>query len=249
MIMAELIANFLLQMMGISIIWVSGILSDDMMTGARLLFIAFGYGMSYGVLVYALSGTGSVRHLNPIITISMWTINKNWKFSALYLFSQFGGGVGALIFVPWIMPERAMQPFDLLENTTPVQALAVSVICSYIVCFIIVTTLFGADAVLEQPVALDNSEQHPQTIHEINSLMSGLTMFVCCFGAAVSGGFLNPITAFCCSFFNGSFAVAPLVGPIIGATLASLSISYELKKAKMGKYGLVFGNERNKPTV
>lgn len=79
--LAELFASFFLTYLGLAAIYASNGVGDDALRSGSLLFVALGYGFSYGCLVYSFSLNGggylpSIRQMNPAVTLGLYLVGK-----------------------------------------------------------------------------------------------------------------------------------------------------------------------------
>lgn len=92
----------------------------------------------------------------------------------------------------------------------------------YALCFVASVSL----QTLQQAVSTDTSEQAPQTVHELNSLISALVSVIgVAVGTPLSGCFMNPffgLAVLAVSHWRHS-AVVVIFGPTLGAAVAALA--------------------------
>ena len=79
--LAELFASLFLSYLGLAAIYASNGVGDDALRSGSMLFVALGYGFSYGCLVYSFSLNGggylpSVRQMNPTVTLGLYLVGK-----------------------------------------------------------------------------------------------------------------------------------------------------------------------------
>lgn len=95
-------------------------------------------------------------------------------------------------------------------------------------CFVALSLSFSLPhgQTLQQSVSTDTSEQAPQTVHELNSLISSLVSVIgVAVGTPLTGCFMNPLlamTVLAISHWRHSVLVV-MLGPAIGAGLAALA--------------------------
>lgn len=238
-VVSEFLGSFCLVCVGVGAVWSSGLVENDIIKSERLLYISLSYGMAYTSLVYALSFDISlkdkllgIRHLNPVITLALFLMKRiNIQHLVYYWVAHTAAFGLALAMLPAMLPHSDMQPFDKLENTSFAQEFGASFICTFISTFIIITTSFGSAVWQENVVTIaqplrrgpqDESEQQPQTVFELNCIISGITIFAATLASSgVSGGFMNPIFSLVVGYFSHNWEPATFFGPFCGAIFAS----------------------------
>jgi len=145
--------------------------------------------------------------------------------------------------LPAAFPYDGLQPWDVLEDVTLLQQMTMSTVCAMISTLVLVVTLWGwgDDTRVVQPVRASRGdmnrtiawEQHPQSAHELNSIICGGVVAVCaCVGSAVTGGLFNPFLAFVIWIYSGQHSAAAFVGPILGALAASLACFFYVANSR-----------------
>lgn len=149
-------------------------------------------GLTLGLFVYSI-GHISGTHINPAITLGALSIKKISAMDALYYWiAQFLGA--ALAF--WASSELVTRA--VLTVSTDPKVLIAEAIGTFFFAFGVAAVIYG---------------RVPKDLTGIavgGSLLMGISI-----AASVSNGVLNPAVA----FGIGSFSLAYLVGPLVGAVL------------------------------
>lgn len=147
-----------------------------------------------GLFVYTI-GHISGTHINPAVTIGLWSIQKIKSSEAvLYIISQFIGASIALLFVSLVATVPTVSvSFSLL-------VMIAEVFGTFFFAFGIASVVYG-----KTPEALSG-------IVIGGSLLLGIAI------AAMIGsnGVLNPAVAFGIRSFNLAYLLAPIVGSVLG---------------------------------
>src|SRR5476649_781198 len=102
-LIAEFIGTFTLIFIGV------GSIVADQLTGGKvgLTGIALAHGLAIGVMVSATAAI-SGGHLNPAVTISLWSVKKiNAKNAVAYVIAQCFGAVFAAFLIKLAVPADA----------------------------------------------------------------------------------------------------------------------------------------------
>lgn len=149
--------------------------------------------LTVGLFVYSVGHVSGV-HINPAVTIGVWSIGKiSNKDAFLYLISQFIGASLALLFMGATITATVLTVAD-----SSVIGLA-ELMGTFLLAFGIASVIYG---------------KTPSTLSGVvigGSLLLGVTVAV----LLGSNGMLNPAVA----FGTGSFGIMYVFGPIIGAVL------------------------------
>lgn len=156
------------------------------------------------LLVYTI-GHLSGSHVNPAVTIAVWSIGKiGWKKALCYIVAQFAGAALAIL---------VARGFNIGQVSGAPNNIRIAVAEGLGACFF----GFGIAAVIYGRV-----EPVLKGIVIGGSLLIGIVM-----GAVLgSGGILNPMIA----FSVGAFNVAYILGPIVGAVLGMQAYKYLSEK-------------------
>ncbi len=187
--------------------------------GIAILTIAIASGFAVAALVYALSPVSGC-HINPAITICLWTAGR---FPArdvpYYLVAQFLGGLAGAAIILGILSGRSggvdLTPLSLAQTAWGV---------SYSVTAAFVAEMF-ATFVLSLVVLAVTSER---TGTPLGGAAVGLTATVLLITfMKVSGASMNPARSFGPALLGGGEALAQLwlycVAPILGGVAAALA--------------------------
>jgi glycerol uptake facilitator protein len=152
--------------------------------------------LNVGLFVSAL-GHISGSHINPAITIGLWSIKKISGVETLkYIISQFIGAWVSMIIFPLIT--QTTVPTNLVSPSYYTIALA-EFAGMFIYGFFIVAFM-------------KRSPEHLFGIFIAGSLLLGIAI-ASLFGSA---GMINPAVAFGTGYFSFMYLIAPLVGSILG---------------------------------
>lgn len=156
--------------------------------------------MTLGLVVYSL-GAVSGAHINPAITVGLWSINKIKSGPALgYLISQFIGALVALYVTQLIV----VTPATLnVEDTFLVGASELA------------GALFFAFGVAT--VAYGRVTQSVSGLMIAGSLLLGLNI-----AGYASNAIINPAVALGIGSFSLMYVIGPLIGAIVGMWLFKL---------------------------
>lgn len=228
---AEFLACFFLMFVCLGGVYSSAVVTFDVVTVDRMLFMALCYGLGFSAILYTLSYPSAdrrivpnIRHANPAITFAMIFAFRISPFRALmYLISQITGtGVGVLVFyycTPFTK-KTVSSTYLRVEGVAGAQEGLMEFVTSYILYVILFVTLFGNNQ--KQPsVAAQVEEESPQTHHELHCLLAGCAVFACALaGAGVSGGYMNPLFSLGIGIMSGNYRVSALLVPFASSFLA-----------------------------
>lgn len=170
--------------------------AGSIITGAGFVTLLT-VGITLGLLV-ATIGSISGAHVNPAVTLGALSIKKiGWKQALLYIVAQFAGAALALILI-----KLHSSPVPPIPHDFSWPALVAEIIGAAVFTFGIASIVLADDAAKAESKA-------PFVIG--GSLMIGATIAV----TLGSNAMLNPAVA----FGIGSFGIAYIIGPIIGAVV------------------------------
>ena len=166
-------------------------------------------------LVLMIGGI-SGAHVNPAITVGLWSLRKIQTSAALvYIAAQMLGGILAVTFVEYVVGFGS----DIVTSGAVDRPVFVS-------------EMVGA-AIFAMGVAaavLNKLEGLTRAFAIGSSLMAGVLV------ASISGpGFINPAIAVSNYLFNPTVVAAPIVGGLIGMNLYSAMFAAVPKKASSRK--------------
>lgn len=154
-------------------------------------------GWTLGLLVYTI-GHISGTHINPAVTIGLWSLKKiKAKQALMYIVAQFLGAVGATIIIKLM---KIVPASVVVMNSTPV-FIAEMIGAAFFT--------FGIAAVVSNKV------------HEyLSGIVIGASLIVgIILTGGVSNGVLNPAVAFGIRSFSWIYLLAPIAGSLIGMNL------------------------------
>jgi len=150
--------------------------------------------LTLGLMVYIL-GPISGSHLNPAVTLGLWSVKKiNNIDAAAYIFAQFVGAVIAMLIIGQIFALPVLPVDDTMKI-----ALAEMLGTFFLV--------FAYGGVISKLVPEDMSG-----LTIAGSLLLGFIL-----AATMSNGILNPALALALRSFNIAYVVGPIIGGVIGA--------------------------------
>jgi glycerol uptake facilitator-like aquaporin len=225
---AEFIGTFFLVLMGLGGVYASAIITHDTVTVDRQFYMALSYGFSYAAIVYALSfpsknsiSPANARHMNPAVSLTQVLSGKILMDRFIfYVVAQIAGAAVGVFFLHYTVPrdeKDVTTSYPLVEGLNNSQAWVMELMISFIMLIVVLVTSFGW---LQRAPSLvdDVSEVAPQTHHELNCVVLGGTVFVCCaLGSPVSGGYMNPLFAMGIAILSGRYSMAAFFAPLISA--------------------------------
>ncbi|MFA5326707.1 MAG: MIP/aquaporin family protein [Prolixibacteraceae bacterium] len=236
-ILAEYLGTFILILMG-SGVCANSALNDTFAKGADWVLISFGWGLGVylGVII---AGPSSGAHLNPAVTIGLAVAGKfAWADAPLYILAQFLGAMSGA-FLTWLLYS---DHYNRTENagtikgtfcTAPaIQNLPKNVLSEVVGTFVLIFVVlfiagpeFKLAGIVDIKIGLGSVGALPVAllVVAIGMSLGGLT------GYAINPARdLGPriIHALVPIKYKGSsdwgYAWVPVVGPVLGATLAAL---------------------------
>lgn len=203
MIVAEFMGTFVLA---------SAVLGAVMSGFAPTPIVAATAGFTLALMVLAIGPT-SGAHINPAVTLGLWSIRKIETMQAVvYVCAQFLGGVAAWKFVEYVtdkpLASIATSPYDA------------RVALAEIVGMIVFS--FGIAAAVSRAY-----DKVTLATAVGGSLFVGLMI-----ASIASNAVLNPAVAVAVQSWSWTYAVAPLVGSVIGMNLYAGVFSETVKTKK-----------------
>jgi len=215
-LIAEFIGTFTLIFIGV------GSIVADYLTGGKvgLTGIALAHGLAIAVMVSATAAV-SGGHLNPAVTISLWSIKKiDTRNAVFYIIAQCLGGIFAAFLI------KSSVPMDALTSVgmgTPALGQGISVqmglITEMVLTFLLVFVVCGT--------AVDSRAP------KVGGLFIGLTIVLdILMGGPISGASMNPARYLGPALMGGGLQHAWIywVGPIAGGVLAAQIYKTQLEK-------------------
>lgn len=219
--LAEFIGTFGLVFFGCGAAIISGKTAEHQVAGIGLLGIAFAFGLSVFVMVYAIGGISGC-HINPAITVSMLVAGKITAADAVrYIIAQFLGATvaaGVLYAIAqghlgfelkeWGLGSNGWGPGYLGEYSIT-SAFITEAVLTFLFLFVIfgTTSKFG------------------------NSTMAGAAIgftlvLIHLFAIPITGTSVNPARSFGPAIIAGGMALKQLwlfiVAPIVGGVVAAI---------------------------
>ena len=197
MIIAEVVGTFILAVVAISV--------ASMFNRTAPLYVSLAVGTTLAVLVGTI-GRVSGAHVNPAITLGLWTLRKIPTPQALvYVAAQLLGGALALAYVEY---SRDMDIIQTGMTTIDSRVFLAEMVGAAVFGF-------GVAAVITQKL---EGYQAAFTI--------GASLTVGILVASLSApGFLNPAVALANNTWDRTVVVAPLLGSVIGMNAYSLFLA------------------------
>ena len=205
-LVAEFIGVFMLVFIGGGAMIINGFQDGVLTLGG----IAAACGLAYAIAVTATMNI-SGGHINPAITIGLWSIGRiESRKAALYVVAQLLGAVLAAVVLRWLMPAAAghIKQYGALSVASDI-TLAGAILIEAVLTFLLAFAVMGT--------AVDPAAP------KVGGFGIGLTLWVCILaGGPLTGAALNPARAFgpalIANFWVGQLAY--WVGPILGAVVA-----------------------------
>ena len=164
-------------------------------------------------LIVTMFGAISGAHVNPAVTIALWTLKKIQTTNALvYIAAQMLGGISALLF------------YNYVTNSSLAEAGSSTFEWRVFVAEMTGAAVFGAGI-------LAAISQKLETSYTALMIGASLTLGVL-IASLASAGFLNPALALGNNAWDKTFVIAPIVGLVIGMNLYSLLFMSRAVKSK-----------------
>jgi aquaporin NIP len=208
---AETVATYILVFSGTG----AAIVNQD--TGGALspLGVSLVFGLSVMAMIYAV-GDISGAHLNPAVTIALWTRRKFPTNEVTpYIFCQLTGAVFASATLRRMFPENAL--LGATEPSgSPFRAFALESILSFILILVILKVT-DADAAKKSLAGI---------------VIGGAVCFEALLGGSISGASMNPARSFGPAILTGrtSWLWIYVFAPLLGAALASAFHRFVLQR-------------------
>ncbi len=215
-LIAEFIGTFTLIFIG-----VGAIAADHITAGALgLTGIALAHGLAIAVMVSATAAI-SGGHLNPAVTIGLWTVKKIDAANAVgYVVAQCLGAIAAAFLIKMAVPAEALA---MVNKGTPALGNGVSasmgLITEIILTFFLVFVVYGTAVDARAP--------------KVGGLFIGLAVALgVLMGAPISGAAMNPARHLGPALLGGGLQNIWIywLGPILGGILAAQVYKTQLEK-------------------
>ena len=212
--LVELIAVFVFVFVSVGAVVVTGFMTDDEMTPARLIAIAFANGLAIALLV-AATARFSGGHINPAVTVSVVVTGKmGITKGVMYVVAQLAGAiVAALALKLVIFGDGALGVHALGDAVDGAGAgLLVEMALTFFLVFVIFAAAMG-----------------PKGPSHLAPIAIGLVILVdLLIGVPLTGASMNPARSFGPALVAGEWADHWIywVGPIVGGSIAALMYEY-----------------------
>lgn len=188
------------------------------------LAVGAAFGLAVAVVIYALGGV-SGAHINPAVSIALWSIKKfPAKDTIAYIIAQcIGAVIGSALFLFVAGPDALA--IGGLGATAPFPGITIwqALVAEIIGTFVLMLAIMG--------VAVDRHATPGFAGLVIGMAVTGVIVAI----GNISGGSINPARSFgpdlVAAILNGSTALVTtypiyIVGPILGAVLAAFFYKY-----------------------
>jgi glycerol uptake facilitator-like aquaporin len=170
-------------------------------------FVALGVGLAMAMLVL-LVGNASGAHVNPAVTVGLWSARKVSTVRALvYIAAQFLGALAAYSLYNYLVP-TGLQNIAGPEFEWPV--LVAELVGTFVFTFGVAAAVFNGY----------EGGQKAATIG--GSLAVGIII-----AGIASNGILNPAAALGVDSWSKAYVIGPLIGGVIGMNLFALLFAKE----------------------
>ncbi len=215
-LIAEFIGTFTLIFIGV------GAIAADYITGGKLGLtgIALAHGLAIAVMVSATAAV-SGGHLNPAVTIGLWSAKKiNTNNAIGYVAAQCLGAIAAALLIKIALPAEALSAVGmgtpaLGQGITTQMALVTEIILTFFLVFVVYGT--GVDA----------------RAPKCGGLFIGLAVALdILMGGPISGAAMNPARHLGPALLGGGLQNIWIywVGPVVGGVLAAQVYKTQLEK-------------------
>ncbi len=213
-LVAEFIGTFTLIFIGV------GSIAADQITGGKLGLtgIALAHGLAIAVMVSATAAV-SGGHLNPAVTIGLWSIKKmDAKSTVGYVIAQCAGAAAAAGVLRAAIPAGVLSQIHMGtpavgDGVTYTMAIITEIVLTFFLVFVVLGT------------AVDHRAP------KVGGLFIGLTVAMdILMGGPLTGAAMNPARFFGPALMGGGFAHCGVywIGPVVGGILAALVYKTQL---------------------
>lgn len=213
-LLAEFIGTFTVIFFAVGAICADQYLRAALQTPIGTLGIAIAYGLSYAIMVGAVSHI-SGGHLNPAVTAAYWVTRRLGTLQALfYWVAQLLGAIVATYLLVAIVPDVIWTSSGrgvtlLAPDFTRLHAMLLEGVMTFFLVFVVFATLVDT-----------------RGFNKMSSFAIGLTISVgVLFGGPFTGAAINPARAFAPALAarywsnHGVYWVGPLLGGVIAAVI------------------------------
>jgi glycerol uptake facilitator-like aquaporin len=203
----EKIGIILAELSGTFILAVVAIAAASYFNFTAPWYVSIAVGTALATLV-AVIGTVSGAHVNPAITLGLWTLRKiSTSYAVVYIAAQMLGGILALAFVEYVTDvEILQQGFSSVDGRIFFSEMVGAAVFGLGVASAVMRKLEGLQA----------------------SFTIGASLTVGILIASIAGpGYINPAIALANNTWDWTVVFAPIVGVIVGMNLYSLFLAPE----------------------
>ncbi|HSX52796.1 MAG TPA: aquaporin [Patescibacteria group bacterium] len=176
------------------------------------LFAALAAGATLGLLSITMDTDGTGVHLNPAVTLSMWTTKKSDTTRAIVtIAAQMLGGLGAWALLNYFLGHHLQSMAGKFQwKVLTAEAIGAGVFT------------FGVASATMQKLGRERA-----------AIVSGVSLFLGIMVASIgSNAVINPAVAVGIQSWNWAYAGGPLIGGIIGVALYGLLFAPVPSKSK-----------------
>ncbi len=175
-------------------------------------FTALSVGFCLAVLVGTI-GSKSGAHVNPAVTLGLWSLKKIQTSNALaYIAAQMAGGLLALATYHYLMDSNAQWSF---AGEFDARIFFAEMLGALVFGFGIASAVIGG---------LDKMQK---------AFTIGFSLFLgAIIASAAAAGFLNPAVALAADSLSWAYLLGPVVGMVVGMQLYSILTPVATKKRK-----------------
>ncbi len=215
-LVAEFVGTFTLIFIGV------GAIAADYITGGKLGLtgIALAHGLAIAVMVSATAAV-SGGHLNPAVTIGLWSAGKINQANAIgYVFAQCLGAIAAALLIKNCIPSEILSSINMgTPGLGSGITLQMGLISEAVLTFFLVFVVYGTGVDHRAP--------------KVGGLFIGLTVALdILMGGPISGAAMNPARHLGPALCGGGLQNIWIywVGPIVGGILAAQIYKTQLEK-------------------
>ncbi len=157
-------------------------------------------GLTLGLFVYIIGGISGC-HINPAVTVGLWSVRKiKWQEAIGYIISQFVGASLAIVL--------GVMLFHINQPNPNLGVFSLSVFCAEALGM-----FFFAMGIA--------SVVYEKAPHQMSGIVIGASLLFGIIIASLAGSFgiLNPAVAFSLHAMNWTYLLAPLIGSVAGFNL------------------------------
>ncbi len=216
-LIAEFIGTFTLIFVGV------GSIVADHLSGGKvgLTGIALAHGLAIAVMVSATAAI-SGGHLNPAVTIGLWTAKKIDTSNAIaYVIAQCLGGIFAALIIKSAVPAEALSAVAMgTPSLGPGISEQMGLVTEIVLTFFLVFVVYGTAVDARAP--------------KVGGLFIGLTIVLdILMGGPITGGAMNPARYLGPALLGGGLQNFWIywLGPVLGGILAAQVYKTQLERS------------------